>query len=222
MVKIISNITRTFITVSVILLAVTLLDFIAITRYSRHTEIADYLYQYDYLNKMVLNIELNVINMNDVVKQDLAQRNIADIDLIVLHHDVYPEGENSWSKVDNYHTNGKGWQGIQYHFFISKTGRVYQNHALKTVTIHAGTDVANLRSIGVCVQGNFDIQHLHKEQKKALIQLLFKLRNKAKNPLKLVGHRDIKNTSCPGKNINIAKIDSLSRKAHFLVIKQNF
>jgi len=175
----------------------------------------DFIYQIDVINQHFIN-DFVVYDMTDIVKQ--TDRKMLMPEFIIIHHDTYPYIDNSWNSVNELHDKERGWGGIQYHYFISKSGRIYKNHTENNVTIHSGTTEMNHKSIAVCIQGNFDTEFLMGEQKTALSKLLHSLKKKYRT-IKIIAHRDVKETSCPGKNIDISDLIELSYKPHKLLVK---
>jgi N-acetylmuramoyl-L-alanine amidase len=124
----------------------------------------------------------------------LKQR--SSTNLIVLHHSV-----SSKMSIEDIHRDhlAKGWAGIGYHFFIEKTGLILNGRPKNTIGSHCKT--YNDHSIGICLQGNFEIEYVTEKQMSslnALIQSL--LKEYPKIQIKL--HRELRATKCPGENFN--------------------
>lgn len=88
-------------------------------------------------------------------------------------------------------------RGAGYHFLVTKDGKIYRLRPEDTVGAHASG--SNSDSIGICAEGNYDYETMPEAQKKSLIWLVNYLKNKY-GITKVIGHRDVNNTSCPGKN----------------------
>ena len=69
----------------------------------------------------------------------------------------------------------------------------------------AHTLYENGKSIGICLDGNFEEDSISKEQLESLINIGTSLVIKY-NLEDVVGHRDCNETKCPGKNIDIHSI----------------
>ncbi len=172
--------------------------------------------QLDIINELRMR-SLSIIDMRDITKQGTHMK--TTISHIVLHHDNYPYGQdNSWDNVDEYH-EGKGWGGIVYHYFVSRSGKVYQNHTDSANTPHAGSRKYNAVSISVCMQGNFETDTLQGEQKRSVIKLLYLLRRRYPDAI-LVGHREVRPepTACPGRNIDLIKLKEASFQPHIKLL----
>lgn len=119
---------------------------------------------------------------------------------IILHHSASeiasPEDIHRW------HLNN-GWAGAGYHFLVRKDGKIYRLRPEDTVGAHASG--SNSDSIGICAEGNYDYETMPEAQKKSLIWLVNYLKNKY-HITKVIGHRDVNNTSCPGKNFPFDEI----------------
>lgn len=90
---------------------------------------------------------------------------------------------------------------IGYHFIIDRAGRVWQGRPLDFRGAHAGGK-ANVGNLGVMLLGNFDIQEPSLRQKATLQAFLEKLMaEKGLSGRRILTHREIKATRCPGKNL---------------------
>ena len=119
---------------------------------------------------------------------------------IVLHHAAAVKA--SPDDVHKWHLNN-GWSGIGYHIYITKTGEAYHGRPLDTIGSHAYG--YNSESIGVCFEGNFETETMPAVQKLKGIEVMAEL--KAMYPkAKVVGHRNLMGTSCPGSNFPFDEI----------------
>jgi N-acetyl-anhydromuramyl-L-alanine amidase AmpD len=126
---------------------------------------------------------------------------------IVLHHTADSSGAPQYNKVWAYHNNGAGgrWPkgaGISYHFMIERDGSVLSGRPEDSIGWHAGTYYWNLRSIGICLAGDFTKESPTKEQLVSLAKLLTEVQNRWGIPDdRIFLHREVRNTSCPGTNL---------------------
>lgn len=120
---------------------------------------------------------------------------------IVLHHSGVTVRQ-SVETIHNYHKYTNGWSGIGYHFYIRTTGEIYRGRPENTVGAHAVG--ANYNSIGICFEGNFSKEKMGEKQIKAGQELIAYLKEKY-DISKVVGHRDIDNSECPGKDFPMDK-----------------
>ncbi len=115
-------------------------------------------------------------------------------DYIVLHH-------ADWSKctVEDIHRSHlqRGFIGIGYHYFVSKDGQIYRGRPHDAVG--AQCYGYNDCSLGICAEGDYEDEQMPLEQANAFISLLVELK-KIYPQAKIVGHRDLNATACPGKN----------------------
>lgn len=119
---------------------------------------------------------------------------------IILHHAA---AENcSPEDIHRWHLNN-GWAGAGYHFLVRKDGKIYRLRPEWAVGSHA--QGSNSNSIGICAEGNYDYETMPEAQKNSLIWLVNYLKDKY-GISKVVGHRDVNNTSCPGKNFPFSEI----------------
>jgi hypothetical protein len=136
-----------------------------------------------------------------------------DWQYIVIHHSATPTG--SMAFFDKEH-KAKGWDGVGYHFVIgngTETGdgqvEVTPRWPLQKWGAHAKTldNRFNEHGIGICLVGNFDIEHPSANQMKSLSRLVGFLMQTYHIPAQnVVGHRDTKPTDCPGRYVNIAAV----------------
>lgn len=115
-------------------------------------------------------------------------------DFIVVHHaaarNCTPTDVHLWHL-------GNGWAGIGYHYFVSKKGEVFRGRPEAVVGAHV--QGYNEASVGICFEGDFEKENMSPEQEKAGIELLrFLMKRYPK--AKIVRHKDLMSTSCPGKN----------------------
>jgi N-acetyl-anhydromuramyl-L-alanine amidase AmpD len=130
-------------------------------------------------------------------------RNITDVKAITIHHDAIPfnnqDDETRLKRIMDTHT-GKGWPGASYHFWIGRTGTIYQLNYVERKTWH---DKVNVDSIGVCVTGYHHPNYNNTpspKQLESLYWLINFLHDKYGN-LTVRGHRDVSSTACPGDNL---------------------
>lgn len=117
-------------------------------------------------------------------------------DYFVLHHRA---GDGNLDSIHTQHIS-QGYSGIGYHFYIRKNGEIFSGRPLNKVGAHCldHNDV----SIGICFEGNFEIEKPTPEQIKSgqeLIKYLWGIYPNAK----VVRHKDLNATACPGKNFDI-------------------
>ena len=133
---------------------------------------------------------------------------------VVLHHTA-----SSGGSVESIHqehlkrtTDGQSWLGIGYHFVIGN-GRGMVDGAVEPTFrwkqqlqgAHAGVKQYNQQGIGVVLVGDFSKTRPTAAQLTAVRRLVTALRTEYMMPAnRIVGHRDIKATACPGKNFSLS------------------
>ena len=129
-------------------------------------------------------------------------------DYIVLHH-VGAKGSFTPEKLHAEHLK-KGWRGIAYNFYVRKDGTIYHGREENAAGGH--TLDYNLVSIGVCFEGNFELETMPDAQKNAGRELVAYL--KAKYPTaQVVRHSKLNATACPGINFPFADITTVPTTA---------
>lgn len=137
---------------------------------------------------------------------------------IVVHH----SGTNSGSEESfhRYHKQVNGWRGIGYDFVIGN-GNGTGNGVIEVTFrwekqihgAHAGVDYYNQHGIGICLVGNFNSRRPTRAQMDSLVALVSYLQDKCHIPTsKILGHRHVKNTGCPGNSFPYFEL--LSRLPH--------
>ena len=148
------------------------------------------------LQLQILQLQLRIM----LLKEKLTVPNLNDPKYIIIHHGA---GLLNFEQVNEYHKSKWGFRSILnfyigYQYFISYSGRVYQGRVDNEEGAH--TIGYNKQSIGICLQGNMEIEEPTLAQLTALEKLVKE--KKARYNIKVVnGHRDFSSTSCPGRNL---------------------
>lgn len=141
---------------------------------------------------------MNIINANLAFRDGLSYGN--NPKMIVLHH---PDAVScSIEDIHRWHLEN-GWSGCGYHYFVRKDGTVYIGRDEKAVGAHCLN--YNAVSIGICVEGNFNVEAMGEAQYNALLKLIRFICNKY-GINKICGHRELNSTDCPGGKFPIDKI----------------
>lgn len=146
---------------------------------------------------------MNIIEKNYKWAMPLNKRGTTD--LLILHHSgtttCTPDGVHS-SHV------GNGWAGIGYHYLVRKDGTIYRGRPEDTVGAHAYG--ANSHSIGVCFEGNYQVEPSMPAAQLAAGQALVADIKRRWGITKVIGHKDVagSTTDCPGKYFPLAAIVS--------------
>ncbi len=126
--------------------------------------------------------------------------------MIILHHSASSKYKTKVADINEWH---KKWDFksslgyyVGYHFVIEIDGKTTQTRKISEAGAH--TRGYN-NHIGICLTGNFEKEEPTRQQIDSLIDLLTKLEGK------VVGHKDLAATLCPGKNFykSIKKISIL-------------
>ena len=133
---------------------------------------------------------MNIIKTCFQFKQPLTSREHTNF--IILHHRA---GDGDVMSIHSQHLK-TGYSGIGYHFYVRKDGSIYEGRPKETVGAHCLNK--NYNSIGVCFEGNFELEEMGHAQKSAggkLVSYLMGIYPEAR----VVCHRDMMATACPGK-----------------------
>ena len=140
---------------------------------------------------------MEIINTNLNFK---AMSNRQTTDRIILHHSA--SSVASAEDIHRWHLNND-WEGAGYHFLVRKDGSVYRLRPEDKIGAHAYMN--NYNSIGICFEGNFEVEEMSDVQVQSGKELVAYLKNKY-HINKVQGHRDVNSTSCPGKNFKFDEI----------------
>ncbi|MDD3404181.1 MAG: N-acetylmuramoyl-L-alanine amidase [Hespellia sp.] len=124
---------------------------------------------------------------------------------IIVHHAAAVRC--SATDIHRWHKEN-GWAGAGYHFLVRKDGSVYRLRPERYVGAHASG--ANADSVGVCFEGDFEIERMNEVQRQAGIELIAELKRKY-GISKVQGHRDVNATTCPGRYFPLATFISGSQ-----------
>lgn len=145
---------------------------------------------------------MNIIEKDYKWAKPLGKR--GSTDLLILHHSgtttCTPDGVHS-AHISN------GWAGIGYHYLVRKDGTIYRGRPENTVGAHACG--ANSHSIGVCFEGNYQVDSMPSAQLVAGQKLVSDIKQRW-GIAKVIGHKDVagSTTDCPGLNFPFAAIVS--------------
>lgn len=129
-----------------------------------------------------------------------------EIKRIYIHHSQSPK-TTTLNQIKEWHL-ANGWSDIGYHYVINGEGVVKRGRDNSIPGAHvaneAKTEFDNRETLGICVTGNFDVEHPELEQIARLETLLVSLCMQYNiHPSHILGHRDFKGVTktCPGENL---------------------
>jgi hypothetical protein len=132
---------------------------------------------------------------------------------IVIHHSATPTG--GAAAFDKMH-KAKGWDELGYHFVVGngtdtpdgkiEVGPRWPKQKWGAHDKTPGNQF-NEHGIGICLVGNFDVNHPSATQMKAVEKLVAYLMKTYHIPADhVVGHGETKATECPGRYMNVALV----------------
>lgn len=146
-------------------------------------------------------VEDRIIDLSYFYSGDKMQRsrNINKINEATIHHSA-SMNDNSIRDLYDFQHDKFIKIGVCYHFVIRKNGDIIKCHKLDELVSHAPN--ANTSGIGICVDGNFDIEEPTQKQVESLKWLIDYLKETF-NITTIRGHQDVPGnaTACPGKNL---------------------
>ena len=154
----------------------------------------------------VTSLDKRIINVIDQLPRrgHFPLRKISEITHISVHHSASQMGRFTLTDFANWHISPTGRlkaPAICYHFGIEGDGSIYQVNNLDEIAWH--TIGANLYSIGIELNGNFENEEPTSEQLDSLKWLVEYLKETLKKDLIVKGHKEYpgNSTACPGKNL---------------------
>ena len=129
---------------------------------------------------------------------------------IVVHHSASSVGNLKFIKKVHYDLHG--WEYAAYHFVINNgskgtsMGQIEVGDRWKKRLWNTSTQngYINTFSIAIVLVGNYERRRVPKKQYEVLLNLVAKLAEKYEIPLnRIMGHREVNGTKCPGKYIDL-------------------
>jgi N-acetyl-anhydromuramyl-L-alanine amidase AmpD len=125
------------------------------------------------------------------------------VQYLIVHQTATPREQTTFEGTKRYHVS-LGWGNIAYHYFIESDGRLRKGRNERTVGTHTKAGGMNLKSLGICLAGNFNEEEPTDAQLKSLEAILKNLAAKYKiQKENILGHREVPGavTECPGDNL---------------------
>lgn len=124
---------------------------------------------------------------------------------VVLHcaasEDTPKDVKFSFEDCRNFHKNKRGWRDIGYHYYIERSGEVFEGRPINMAGAHEKSQ--NSQSIGVCYEGS----HLPTlAQLDSILNLFRTFRSTyGFSEHDWYGHYNFKNKECPGFDMEVLK-----------------
>lgn len=139
--------------------------------------------------------KLEIIDNHFEFDHSLIKRQKSPV-LIILHH--------SGTKVDTpqkIHKAHKrrGFSGIGYHYVVDKEGNVFVGRPIDKIGAHCKHN--NKYSVGICLIGDFRYEQPTEEQMTSLRLLIFDVLKRYTSIKRILNHRDLMPTICPGVDL---------------------
>ena len=143
---------------------------------------------------------------NELPKQpnrSFRRRKLDSITGIVVHHSASPKGMHTPFDFARWHMNGSmKAPGICYHIAISGK-EIYWTSDFENIVWHSGN--ANGFTIGVEIDGNYEIETPDEDSLSSLRWVIGYIENFLGRTLTVEGHQKYMATACPGKNMMALK-----------------
>ena len=113
---------------------------------------------------------------------------------LILHHTASESA--SAESIHAYHKS-LGWAGIAYHYLVRKDGTVYRGRPEDMRGGHTAN--WNYCSIGICFEGNFELEEMPQAQFDAGRELIADIASRYTS-IEIGRHCEYGSTACPGKS----------------------
>ncbi len=116
-------------------------------------------------------------------------------------------------QIQSYHMDVKGWCDIGYHYLVSRDGQIWEGRPVTQLGSHAGG--ANTGNVGVALMGSHDTTPITETQIDSVASILRAVGSAygiAIDRSVVKGHRQYKDTSCPGDKL-LAQLDGIVERA---------
>lgn len=151
--------------------------------------------------------EIIEVPYNYAFEMNCDKRSLKTIDRIIIHHSAIQQGaDTSPIAIHSAHLR-RGYSGIGYHFYIKSDGTIYRGRPI--IYIGAHCKGYNATSIGICFEGNFEIENPTNAQKIAWQNLRAYLRKEIPTIIYLNYHKELYATACPGKNCTFTELSDI-------------
>lgn len=114
----------------------------------------------------------------------------------IVHYSEGPT-DQSVRSIQDFHMDGRGWADIGYNFLVDVSGRIYEGRGWLVVGAHAPDH--NTPGIGVCMIGRDG--DATAAAKRSIRWLYDEAVRRAGRRLRMLGHREVYATSCPGDEL---------------------
>lgn len=128
------------------------------------------------------------------------------IHTIVIHYSAtYPDQDMTRDDIDRMHKR-RGFREIGYHWFIRRDGTLEEGRPEGTLGAHVRGH--NSGTIGICFAGGLEratgpdlgVWNPTQEQEETMLRLIADIQKRWPSAKKVVGHRNLGATQCPGRD----------------------
>lgn len=126
------------------------------------------------------------------------------VNRVAIHHTVTKDhGAETVRQIQNLHMDDRGWNDIGYNFLYSPNlNSFYVGRGGYAIGAHAGGH--NATTLGLAILGDFRTDRLDEKTINSVSEFLrwcAHIQGYITPTAKVVGHRDLSATACPGPNI---------------------
>ena len=124
------------------------------------------------------------------------------MDVLVIHHSASSRSNTSAQEIERWHKK-RDFTEIGYHFVISHLGEIIVGRDIEKTP--ASVKGHNRGTIAVCCTGNFTLDEANDPYHRQFLSLARLVNHYRENipDLKIVGHRELAATECPGLSVDL-------------------
>ncbi|CRK88995.1 CLUMA_CG002543, isoform A [Clunio marinus] len=163
---------------------------------------------------------ISIVTRNEWSARDpkMVERFTGTIPFVIIHHSYIPKAcydedgcSKAMRKMQDMHQLKNGWNDIGYSFAVGGDGRIYHGRGYNVIGAHSPR--YNDKSIGICLIGDWTIEKPPQAMLSATKRFIeLSVENGFLSPnYKLLGHRQVRNTECPGQRL----YEEISSWSHF-------
>lgn len=144
---------------------------------------------------------MEVKDANLVFTHKLKPLDLNNLVFLVIHH--MKAAYATPQQVHQWHLD-KGWWGNGYNEYVTKAGITYICRG-----DHEGAHTAgyNDNGYGIGVEGNYQVEEeMPEAQFNALVERIRYHKSRLNKDIKVIGHGDLSNTSCPGRYFPMIRV----------------
>lgn len=152
---------------------------------------------------------MKILNIPDqIFNGSLTKHNLNKVDAIVLHHAAHTSA--SVKDIESWHIS-QGWTAIGYNYIVDKDGNIYEGRGFN---LPSGVAGHNSHTMSICFVGDYHTidKVMPDVQFNAGVDIINYVISKLPQKVKIIGHRDLMATGCPGQYFPLEEMSTLKKR----------